>query len=206
MMEHIITPGIQDISYLERQFREKLYELQNNTDALRVMQKELLDTRHALYSTELQLEKERGVSYELKIQLKAAMDAVNQLEQQQVKNQTESVQLQVKYEVMSRQFDSLMNQATSIKVRETEYKMKIQSLKETLRQKDITNKMLKQTLKDIECNNLHTINTIDHNIAKLAQEHQHLTKSCEAMISFNQRLQTVCLCTHAIHKKRYDKN
>ncbi|XP_014473956.1 PREDICTED: uncharacterized protein LOC106744061 [Dinoponera quadriceps] len=200
-MENTKTPSVQNVSHLERQFREKLYELQNNTDTLQLMQKELLETRHALYSTKLQLEKERGVSHELKMQLKAAMDRVNKLEQQRAENQIKCVQLQVKYDAMSKQYDSLMNQASNTKMWETEYKMKVRNLEENLRQKDATNERLGQMLKDLECNNLHTINVIDHNIAKLAQEHRWLVKSCEAIVSLNQRLQTVGLCTYVIHEK-----
>lgn len=36
---------------------------------------------------------------------------------------------------------------------------------------------------------------------KLKEEHQRLEKSCEEIIIFNQRLQTVGLCTRAIHQK-----
>ncbi|XP_011154559.1 uncharacterized protein LOC105192257 [Harpegnathos saltator] len=199
-MKNIKTPSIQVISHLE-QFHEKLYELQNNTDTLRMVQKELLETRHALYSIELQLEKERGISYELKMQLKAAMDVINKLEQQQIKKQTKYIQLEVKYDAMSKQYNSLINQATSTKVQETEYKMKIQNLEKILYKKDMINKRLEQILKELERNNLHTISAIDYNISKLTQEHQYLTKSCDAVISLNQRLQTVGLCTYVIHKK-----
>lgn len=124
-------------------------------------QKELLETRHALYSTKLQLEKERGVSHELKMQLKAATDVVNKLEQQQTKDQIESTRLKAKYDATSKQYDSLMNQATNTKVRETEHKMKIQNLEETLRQRDTTIKRLEQILQDLKRDNLRAINTID---------------------------------------------
>ncbi|XP_029676522.1 early endosome antigen 1-like [Formica exsecta] len=199
------TSNIQEISQLERQFGEKLYELQNNTDTLRVMQKELLETHHALYNTESELEKERRVSHELKMQLKAAMNAVNELQQQQTKNQVESVQLQVKYNAMAKQYDSLMNQATTAKVHETECKIKIQSLEENLRQKEMSNKRLEQTLNELEHDNLRTITAIDQKITKLSQEHQNLQKSCEAIIGLNQRLQILDMCTHAIHKKNEAK-
>lgn len=36
---------------------------------------------------------------------------------------------------------------------------------------------------------------------KLEEEHQHLQKSCEAVIHFNKRLQTVGLCAYTIHKR-----
>lgn len=130
-------------------------------DSLRVMQKELLETRHALYSTESELEKERRISHELRMQLKAAMNAVNELQQQQTKNQVESVQLQVKYDAMAKQYDSLMNQATTAKVHETECKIKIQSLEEKLRQREMSNKRLEQTLNELEHDSLRTITAID---------------------------------------------
>lgn len=38
-------------------------------------------------------------------------------------------------------------------------------------------------------------------IAKLKEEHRYLQKSCEEIVTLNQRLQTVGLCTHAIHQK-----
>ncbi|XP_070165404.1 nucleoprotein TPR-like [Polyergus mexicanus] len=205
MDDYTKTSNIQEISQLERQFGEKLYELQNNTDTLRMMQKELLETRHTLYNTESELEKERRVSHELRMQLKAAMNAVNELQQQQTKNQVESVQLQVKYDAMAKQYDSLMNQATTAKVHETECKIKIQSLKENLRQKEMSNKRLEQTLNELEHDNLRTITAIDHKITKLSQEHQNLQKSCEAIIGLNQRLQILDMCTHAIHKKNEAK-
>ncbi|KAL6445210.1 hypothetical protein ACFW04_002230 [Cataglyphis niger] len=169
------------------------------------MQKELLETRHALYSAELELEKERRVSHELRMQLKAAMNAVNELQQQQMKNQVESVQSQVKYDVMAKQYDSLMNQVATAKVHETECKIQIQNLEESLRQKEMSNKRLEQTLNEMEHDNLRTITIIDHKITKLSQEHQNLKKSCEAIICLNQRLQIVDMCTHAIHKKNEAK-
>lgn len=143
-----------------------------------MMQKEHLETRYALYNTQLQLEKERGVSYELKMQLKTALNVMNQLEQQQTKNQIESVELQVKYDAMSKQFDSLMNQTTSAKAREIEYKMKIQSLEEALCQRDTTNKRLEQMLKEFEHNNLRTINAIDQYVLL----HIYITSSKENFV------------------------
>ncbi|KMR04886.1 kinesin-related protein 4-like protein [Lasius niger] len=139
------------------------------------------------------------------MQLKAAMNAVNELQQQQTKNQVESVQLQVKYDAMAKQYDSLMNQATNARVYETERKIKIQSLEENLRQKERNNKILEQTLNELEQDSLRTITAIDQKITKLSQEHQHLQKSCEAVIDLNQRLQIVGLCTHAIHQKNEAK-
>ncbi|XP_029163518.1 early endosome antigen 1-like [Nylanderia fulva] len=200
-----IKTNVQDISQLERQFQEKLYELQNNTDTLQATQKELRETRHALYSRELELEKERRASHELRMQLKTAMNAINELQQQQMKNQVESVQLQVKYDAMAKQYNSLMNQATAAKVCETECKIKIQNLEENLRQKEMSNKILVQTLNELEQDSLRTITAIDHKITKLSQEQQHLQKSCEAVVDLNQRLQIVGLCTHAIHQKNEAK-
>lgn len=130
-------------------------------DALQMMQKELLETRHALYNTELELEKERRVSHELRMQLKAAINAVNELQQQQTKNQVESVQLQVKYDAMAKQYDSLLNQATTAKVYEIKCKIKIQNLEESLRQKEKSNKILEQTLNELEQDSLRTITAID---------------------------------------------
>nr|XP_012224785.1 PREDICTED: uncharacterized protein LOC105673601 isoform X2 [Linepithema humile] len=165
------------------------------------MQKELVETRLALYSRELELEKERTISHELRMQLKTAMDAVNELQQQQTKNQINSVQLQVKCDTIAKQYDSMMNQVTSAKMHEMECKIKIQSLEENLHYKDLINKKLKQTLKELEHNNLRATTTVDRKIVKLKEEHQHLQKSCEAVIHFNRRLQTVGLCAYAIHQK-----
>lgn len=130
-------------------------------DTLRVTQKELLETRHALYSTESELEKERRISHELRIQLNAAVNTINELQQQQIKNQVESVQLQIKYDAMAKQYDSLINQATAAKVHETECKIKIQSLEEKLRQKEMSNKRLEQTLNELEHDSLRAITAID---------------------------------------------
>lgn len=48
--------------------------------------------------------------------------------------------------------------------------------------------------------------TIDFSkITKLSQEQQNLQKSCEAIISLNQRLQVIGMCTHAIHRKNETK-
>lgn len=152
-MNPAIYPRLSRINYISHVSRVQ--------DTLRVMQKELLETRHALYNTESELEKERRVSHELKMQLKAAMNAVNELQQQQTKNQVKSVQLQVKYNAMAKQYDSLMNQATTAKVHETECKIKIQSLEENLCQKEMSNKRLEQTLNELEHDNLRTITAID---------------------------------------------
>ncbi|XP_020298505.1 uncharacterized protein LOC109862778 [Pseudomyrmex gracilis] len=135
------------------------------------------------------------------MQLRAATDALNELQQQQTKNQVESVQLRVKYDAMTKQYDSLMNQMTTAKMREIKCKLKIQSLEENLCQKNAIGKRLEQTLKEFERDTLRTITTIDHKIVKLKQEHQHLQKSCEQVISLNHRLQAAGMCTHAIHEK-----
>lgn len=42
-------------------------------------------------------------------------------------------------------------------------------------------------------------------ITKLSQEQRNLQKSCEAVISLNQRLQIMGMCTHAIHQKNETK-
>ncbi|XP_011635086.1 uncharacterized protein LOC105425838 [Pogonomyrmex barbatus] len=165
------------------------------------MRRELLETRHALYSAELQLEKERGISHELRMRLQVVTDVANDSHQRLTKNQVENVQLQVKYDAMAKQRESLMNQATAAKMREVESKMKIQSLEEELRQSDASNKRMEQALRELEHDSSRAIVTIDHKIAKLKEEHQYLQKSCEEIIRFNQRLQTVSLCTHAIHHK-----
>lgn len=130
-------------------------------NTVQMIQKELVETRLALYSTELELEKERTVSHELRMQLKIAMDAADALQQQQTKNQVDSVQLQVKYDTIANQYDSMMNQVRSAKMHETECKIKIQSLEENLHYKDLINKKLKQMLKELEDNNLRTITIVD---------------------------------------------
>ncbi|XP_012530637.1 uncharacterized protein LOC105833439 [Monomorium pharaonis] len=200
-MDEKNIPSMQDVSQLERQFREKFYELQSNTDTLQTMQKELLAARHALYSKELELEKERGISHELRMRLRAVTEMVNESQQQQTKNQVESVQLRIKYDAMAKQCESLTSQAVTAKIREAECTLKIRSLEEKLSQKDASNKIMEQALKKLQHDNLRVINTIDHNIAKLKEEHQYLQKFCEQIISLNQRLQAVGLCTHAIHQK-----
>ncbi|XP_071559771.1 uncharacterized protein [Temnothorax nylanderi] len=199
------TPSVQDVCQLERQIREKFYELQSDADTLQTMQKELLEARHALYSTELELEKERGVSHELRMHLRAVTEVVNESQQQQTKNQVENVQLRVKYEAMAKQHESLMSQAAAAKVHEAECTIKIRRLEENLRQRDASNKRMEQALKNLERDSSRVITAIDHKIAKLKEEHQHLQKSCEEIITFNQRLQTVGLCTHAIHQKNKAK-
>lgn len=130
-------------------------------DALQIMQKQLLETRHALYSTELLLQKEREISQGLRMQLKVTMNAANELQQQQTKNQIEDVQLRVKYDAMSKQYDSLMNQATVIKAQEIEYKIKVQVLENKLCQENMTNKSLEQTLKEFERNSLRNLSAIE---------------------------------------------
>ncbi|XP_011860981.1 PREDICTED: uncharacterized protein LOC105558083 [Vollenhovia emeryi] len=197
--------SMQDVSQLERQFREKFYELQSNANTLQTMQKELLEARHALYSTELELEKERGISYELKMRLRVVTEMANESQQQQTKDQVETVQLRVKYETMAKQYGSLMSQAAAAKVHEAECKIKIRSLEENLRQKEASNKRMEQTLRQLERDNARVIAAVDHKITKLKDEHQHLQKSCKEIIIFNQRLQTVGLCAHAIHQKNQAK-
>lgn len=125
------------------------------------MQKELLETRHALYSTELELEKERGVCHELKMRLKAVTEVANESQQQQTKNQVENVQLRVKYEAMAKQCESLMNQAAAAKVHETECKIKIRSLEKNLRQREESNKRMEQALDKLERDSSRVITTID---------------------------------------------
>ncbi|EGI66876.1 PREDICTED: early endosome antigen 1-like isoform X1 [Acromyrmex echinatior] len=194
-------PSVQDFSQLERQFREQFYELQSNMITLQTTQKELLETRHALYSTELELEKERRVSHELKMRLRVVTEVANESQQQQTKNQVESVQLRIKYDAMTKQCESLMSQAAAAKTHEAECKIKIRSLEEKLHQRDTSNKIMEQALKKLEYDNSRVIAAIDHKIAKLKEEHRYLQKSCEDTIILNQRLQTVGLCTHAIHQK-----
>ncbi|KYN02413.1 hypothetical protein ALC62_06793 [Cyphomyrmex costatus] len=168
---------------------------------MQTMQKELLETRYALYSTELELEKERGVSHELKMRLKAVTEVANESQQQQTKNQVESVQLRIKHDAMTKQCESLMSQAATTKMHEAECKIKIQNLEEKLRQRDASNKIMEQALKKLKHDNSRIVTTIDHTIAKFKEEHQYLQRSCEEIIILNQRLQTVGLCTHAIHQK-----
>lgn len=125
------------------------------------MQKELLETRYALYSTELELEKERGVSQELRMRLRAVTEVATESQQQQTKNQVENVQLRVKYEAMEKQCEFLMSQAVAAKAHEAECKLKIRSLDENLRQKDASNKRMEQALKKLERNSSRIITTID---------------------------------------------
>lgn len=130
-------------------------------DALRATQRELLETRHALYSTELLLEKERGISHELTMQLRTAVEAAGELRQQRAADQLESVQLQVKYDAMAKRHDCLTNEITTAKVRETESGIKIQSLEEELRQGDTTNAGLERALNELERDSSRAIDAID---------------------------------------------
>jgi len=120
-----------------------------------------LETRHALYSTELELEKERRVSHELKMRLRAVTEVANESQQQQTKNQVESVQLRIKYDAMTKQCESLMNQAAVAKTYEAECKIKIRSLEEKLHQRDTSNKIMEQALKKLEYDNSRIIAAID---------------------------------------------
>lgn len=126
-----------------------------------MMQKELLATRHALYSKELELEKERSVSHELRMRLKAVTEVANESQQQQTKNQVESVQLRVKYDAMAKQCESLTSQAVAAKIHEAECIFKIRNLEEKLRQRDASNKIMEQALKKLEHDNSRVITAID---------------------------------------------
>lgn len=130
-------------------------------DFLEATRKKLLEIRLALYNTEVELEQEREVSRKLRMQLRAATDALNELQQQQTKNQVEGVQLRIQYDAMTKQYNSLINQMTTAKMYEIKCKIKIQSLEENLCQKDAIDKRLEQTLKEFERDSLHTITTID---------------------------------------------
>lgn len=125
------------------------------------MQKELLETRHALYSTELELEKERGVSHELRMRLRAVTEVANESQQQQTKNQVESVQLRVKYDAMAKQCESLMSQAATTKMHEAECKIKIRNLEENLRQRNASYKRMEEALNKLERDGSRVITAID---------------------------------------------
>lgn len=125
------------------------------------MQKELLETRHALYSTELKLEKERSVSHELRMRLRVVTEVANESQQQQTRNQVENVQLRVKCDAMAKQCESLRSQAAAGRTHEAGCKIKIRSLEENLRQRDASNKITEQALKKLEHDNSRVITAID---------------------------------------------
>lgn len=125
------------------------------------MQKELLETRHALYSTELELEKERSVSHELRMRLRTVTEVMNESQQQQTKNQVESVQLRVKYDAMAKQCESLMSQTAATKMHEAECEIKIRNLEENLRQRNASHKRMEEALKKLERDSSRVITAID---------------------------------------------
>lgn len=152
------------------------------------MQKELLETRHALYSTELELEKERGISHELRMRLRVITEMANESQQQQTKNQVENIQLRIKYEAMAKQCESLMSQTAAAKVHEAEYKIKIQSLEENLRQKDASNKRMEQTLKKLERDGSRVITTIDQYVWPHRMNKSIKYSLCSTMSFYTQQL------------------
>ncbi|KAI4488479.1 hypothetical protein M0802_011585 [Mischocyttarus mexicanus] len=187
-MENIQDLNNLDIFCTEQQLREKIYELQEKSAALEQTQKELLETRHSLYNYKSTLENESQTSNELKMQLSAAINMINRLEDEKMRTYMEHVQLKVNYDAMINERNSMIEQTKITKLEIIETNIKLQTAEDKISSLEMLNKNLEESLAMLKDNILKT-------------EHQHLQQSCQTIIDLNNRLQIFGLCAHSIHQR-----
>ncbi|XP_015182387.1 PREDICTED: uncharacterized protein LOC107069514 [Polistes dominula] len=200
-MENIQELNDLDVFCTEQQLREKIYELQEKTNTLEQTQRELLETRHSLYSSKTTLENESQTNNELKMQLSAAINIINRLEDEKMRTYMEHVQLKVNYDTMINERNSLIEQTKITKLEIIEANIKLQSAKDKISSLEMLNKNLEESLTMLKNNTLKMVATAENEIAKLKKEHQHLQQSCQMTIDLNNRLQIFGLCAHSIHQR-----
>lgn len=129
----------------------------NEQDNLEQTQRELSETRHALYDAKSNLENNNQISNELKIQLVSTNAMINRLEDEKMKIYMESIQLKINYETILNERNSLMEQTNAAKSENIETNKKLEIAENKLSALEMLNKNLEDSLTMLKSSTLRMI-------------------------------------------------
>ncbi|KOC64301.1 hypothetical protein WH47_01469 [Habropoda laboriosa] len=113
--------------------------------------------------------------------------------------------LSLKYESMLKEREVLAKETLFSRTEAAKFKLKIESLKNTLRRETRRKEELEKTLTELKNDHEKIVANIDVNMVKISKEQKYLTESAKGIIQSNKRLQTFGLCFHAINERNKAK-
>lgn len=125
------------------------------------LEKEHLLLRTELCSNETLLHNERRISNELRARLKLAMEMINQLEEEKMRKKIDHSNLSINYDSVLKERDILAEEAVSSRTEAAKFKIKMESLENTLQRETRRKEELEKALNQLKCDNERIITNID---------------------------------------------
>lgn len=125
------------------------------------LEKEHLLLRTELCSNETLLQNERRISNELRARLKLAMEMINQLEEEKMRKKIDHSNLSINYDSVLKERDILAEEAVSSRTEAAKFKIKMESLENTLQRETRRKEELEKALNQLKCDNERIITNID---------------------------------------------
>ncbi|XP_076684413.1 uncharacterized protein LOC143377231 [Andrena cerasifolii] len=129
------------------------------------------------------------------------METINQLEEEKMRKKIDHSNWSINYDSVLKERDILAREAVSSQTEAAKFKIKMESLENTLQRETRRKEELEKALNQLKSDNERIIANIDMNIAKISKEQRYLLDSSKAIIRLNNRLHTFGLCFHAINEK-----
>ncbi|XP_076637046.1 uncharacterized protein LOC143349587 [Colletes latitarsis] len=190
-----------NILHFENKFCDIIYEIQQHTKELDKLEKKHFLICEELCSKESLLQNERRISHDLRARLKLAVDTINRLEEEKIRDKINYSNVLINYDSVIKERDILVKETLSSQTEAATFKMKIACLENTLGREIRKKVELEKALIKLKNDNEKIIANIDMNIAKISKEQKYLLESSRSIICLNKRLQTFGLCSYAIHEQ-----
>ncbi|XP_061935082.1 uncharacterized protein LOC133666649 [Apis cerana] len=150
-----------DIFLFEKKFREIIYEVQRNIKELDSLEKERLLISEELCSKNSLLQNERKISNELRIRLKSALEAINRLEEEKMRDKINYSNLSINYENVLKECEILTKETLFSQTKTAKFQLKIESLEYILKREIQQKEKLEQTLIELKNNSEKIITNIN---------------------------------------------
>ncbi|XP_053976383.1 tropomyosin-like [Hylaeus volcanicus] len=129
------------------------------------------------------------------------METIDRLEEEKMRDKIDQSNLSINYDSVVKERDILARETFSSQTEAVTIKIKMESLENKLRRETRRKEELEKAMNELKNDNETVVANIDMNIAKISKEQKYLVESAKAVIELNKRLQTFCLCSHAINEK-----
>ncbi|CAK9806393.1 hypothetical protein ANTPLA_LOCUS4867 [Anthophora plagiata] len=145
-----IGSNVPDIFHFEKKLSRIIHEFQRNTRELDNLEKECFLVREQLCSKDSLLQNERKISSELRARLELASKTTNRLEEEKMRDKLDYSNLSLKYESLLKERNVLANETLFSQMEAAKFKLKIESLENTLLRETRQKEELEKTLTELK--------------------------------------------------------
>ncbi|CAK9827866.1 hypothetical protein ANTRET_LOCUS5505 [Anthophora retusa] len=145
-----IRSNVPDIFHFEEKLNRMIYEFQQKTRELDNLEKECFSIREQLCSKDSLLQNERKISSELRARLELISETANHLAEEKMRDKLNYSNLSLKYESLLKEHNVLVNESLFSQTEAAKFKLKIESLENTLLRETLQKEELEKTLTELK--------------------------------------------------------